>query len=63
MYFTKGASFSKYSMSHIAFSKRKLCNGENFRIKDYDEFLNTDKTVYTEFCSQCDSLRNTSKSI
>ena len=22
----------------IAFSKRKLCNGENFRIKDFDEF-------------------------
>ena len=21
-----------------AFSKRKLCNGENFRIKDFDEF-------------------------
>ena len=22
----------------FAFSKRKLCNGENFRIKDFDEF-------------------------
>ena len=22
----------------IAFSKRKLCNGENFRIKVFDEF-------------------------
>ena len=24
--------------SIFAFSKRKLCNGENFRIKDFDEF-------------------------
>ena len=23
---------------NFAFSKRKLCNGENFRIKDFDEF-------------------------
>ena len=25
-------------MDPSAFSKRKLCNGENFRIKDFDEF-------------------------
>ena len=25
-------------LTNFAFSKRKLCNGENFRIKDFDEF-------------------------
>ena len=30
---------NKYNCTLLfAFSKRKLCNGENFRIKDFDEF-------------------------
>ena len=28
----------KFDLYKIAFSKRKLCNGENFQIKDFDEF-------------------------
>ena len=28
------------SKERIAFSKRKVCNGENFRIKDFDESQN-----------------------
>ena len=27
-----------HPMDPTAFSKRKLCNGENFRIKDFDYF-------------------------
>ena len=30
--------FSIFFFFVFAFSKRKLCNGENFRIKDFDEF-------------------------
>ena len=32
------ATYACCSLAFIAFSKRKLCNGENFRIKDFDEF-------------------------
>ena len=31
-------SQSVHVLLNIAFSKRKLCSGENFRIKDFDEF-------------------------
>ena len=30
--------FMPFLAVYIAFSKRKLCKGENFRIKDFDEF-------------------------
>ena len=36
--FLRKAQSEKLYGRLFAFSKRKLCNGENFRIKDFDEF-------------------------
>ena len=36
--FGESGVFDFFLSVRFAFSKRKLCNGENFRIKDFDEF-------------------------